>query len=63
MTGDAPSSPPTRRTARVGALVAHAAGELGPVEILVNRAGVMYYTKLMKNLREEEWERTVEANC
>ena len=23
----------------------------------------MYYTKLMKNLREEEWERTVEANC
>jgi NADP-dependent 3-hydroxy acid dehydrogenase YdfG len=36
--------------------------ELGPVEILVNCAGVMYYT-LMKNRREEEWERTVEVNC
>jgi NADP-dependent 3-hydroxy acid dehydrogenase YdfG len=36
--------------------------ELGPVEILVNYAGVMYYT-LMKNRREEEWERTVEVNC
>jgi NADP-dependent 3-hydroxy acid dehydrogenase YdfG len=38
------------------------AGELGPVEMLVNCAGVMYYT-LMNNLREEEWERTVEVNC
>jgi NADP-dependent 3-hydroxy acid dehydrogenase YdfG len=38
------------------------AGELGPVEMLVNCAGVMYYT-LMKNVREEEWERTVEVNC
>ena len=38
------------------------AGELGPVEVLVNCAGVMYYT-MMKNVREEEWERTVEVNC
>ncbi|CAA9460824.1 MAG: hypothetical protein AVDCRST_MAG58-2517 [uncultured Rubrobacteraceae bacterium] len=38
------------------------AGELGPVRMLVNCAGVMYYT-MMKNLREEEWERTVEVNC
>ena len=38
------------------------AGELGPVGVLVNCAGVMYYT-LMKNVREEEWERTVEVNC
>jgi NADP-dependent 3-hydroxy acid dehydrogenase YdfG len=30
--------------------------------MLVNCAGVMYYT-LMKNVREEEWERTVEVNC
>ncbi len=36
--------------------------ELGPVDFLVNCAGVMYYT-LMKNLLEEEWERTVEVNC
>ena len=48
--------------AGVGALVARAERELGPVDFLVNCAGVMYYT-LMKNLREEEWERTVEVNC
>ena len=47
---------------QVGLLVARAEDELGPVEILINCAGVMYYT-LMKNLREEEWERTVEVNC
>ncbi len=47
---------------QVQSLVARAEEELGPVEILVNCAGVMYYT-LMKNLREEEWERTVEVNC
>jgi NADP-dependent 3-hydroxy acid dehydrogenase YdfG len=46
---------------QVLALVARAR-ELGPVEMLVNCAGVMYYT-LMKNVREEEWERTVEVNC
>jgi NADP-dependent 3-hydroxy acid dehydrogenase YdfG len=47
---------------QVRSLVARAEEELGPVEILVNCAGVMYYT-LMKNIREEEWERTVEVNC
>ncbi|CAN5606445.1 SDR family oxidoreductase [soil metagenome] len=36
--------------------------ELGPVDILVNCAGVMYYT-LMKNLREDEWEETVDVLC
>ncbi len=46
---------------QVGALVERAEGELGPVEFLVNCAGVMYYT-LMRNLREDEWERTVEVN-
>lgn len=35
---------------------------LGPVDILVNCAGVMYYT-LMKNLREDEWEQTVDVLC
>ena len=43
---------------QVRSLVARAEEGLGPVEILVNCAGVMYYT-LMKNRREEEWERTV----
>jgi NADP-dependent 3-hydroxy acid dehydrogenase YdfG len=47
---------------QVRSLVARAEEELGPVEILVNCAGVMYYT-LMKNRREEEWERIVEINC
>lgn len=44
------------------ALIRRTEGELGPVDILVNCAGVMYYS-LMKNLREEEWETTVEVNC
>jgi NADP-dependent 3-hydroxy acid dehydrogenase YdfG len=47
---------------QVRSLVRHAGEELGPVEILVNCAGVMYYT-MMKNLCEEEWERTIEVNC
>ena len=47
---------------QVRSLVARVKDELGPVEILVNCAGVMYYT-LMKNLREDEWGRTVEVNC
>jgi NADP-dependent 3-hydroxy acid dehydrogenase YdfG len=47
---------------QVDSLVSRAGEELGPVEILVNCAGVMYYT-LMKNVREKEWERTVEVNC
>jgi NADP-dependent 3-hydroxy acid dehydrogenase YdfG len=46
---------------QVRALVRRAE-ELGPVQMLVNCAGVMYYT-MMKNVREEEWERTVEVNC
>lgn len=47
---------------QVRSLVSRAEEELGPVDILVNCAGVMYYT-LMKNVREEEWDRTVEVNC
>jgi NADP-dependent 3-hydroxy acid dehydrogenase YdfG len=47
---------------QVRSLVARAEDRLGPVEILINCAGVMYYT-LMKNIRTEEWERTVEVNC
>jgi len=47
---------------QVGSLVERAERELGPVEFLINCAGVMYFT-LMRNLREDEWERTVEVNC
>ena len=43
-------------------LVHHTEATLGPVDILVNNAGVMYYT-MVKNLREDEWERQVDVNC
>ncbi len=47
---------------QVRSLVARTEEELGPVDVLVNCAGVMYYT-LMRNLREDDWERTVDVNC
>jgi NADP-dependent 3-hydroxy acid dehydrogenase YdfG len=47
---------------QVKSLMARAEVELGPVDVLVNCAGVMYYT-LMRNLREDEWEQTVEVLC
>ncbi len=47
---------------QVRALVASAEEELGPVDVLVNCAGVMYYT-LMSGGHEDEWEKTVEVNC
>ena len=43
-------------------LVALTEDEFGPIDILVNCAGVMYYT-MMKNLREDEWEQTVDVLC
>jgi len=48
--------------AGVRALVARTEAELGPIDVFVNCAGVMYYT-LMKNLREGDWERTVDVVC
>jgi NADP-dependent 3-hydroxy acid dehydrogenase YdfG len=47
---------------QVKSLVARTEEELGPVDILVNCAGVMYYT-LMKNCLEDDWERTVDVLC
>ena len=47
---------------QVEALVGRTGEELGPVDAVVNCAGVMYYT-LMKNVRADEWDRTVEVNC
>ena len=43
-------------------LVKHTEYALGPVDIIVNNAGVMYYT-MMKNLKVEDWERQVDINC
>jgi NADP-dependent 3-hydroxy acid dehydrogenase YdfG len=55
---------PTDVTDRGGVreLMARTEGGLGPVDALVNCAGVMYFT-LMKNVRESEWDRTVDVNC
>lgn len=46
----------------VRSLVGRVEERFGPVDALVNCAGVMYYT-LMKNVREDEWDRTVDVNC
>jgi NADP-dependent 3-hydroxy acid dehydrogenase YdfG len=47
---------------QVEALVSRTEEELGPIDVLVNCAGVMYYT-IMKNLHADDWERTVDVNC
>jgi len=46
----------------VQSLVEKAEQSLGPVDILVNVAGVMYFT-LMQNVNMDQWERTVDVNC
>ncbi|KAL9971919.1 hypothetical protein ACROYT_G018142 [Oculina patagonica] len=43
-------------------LVSHTNDTLGPVDIIVNNAGVGYYTT-MKNCHLDEWEKTVDVNC
>lgn len=48
--------------AQVEALAQAASDELGPVDILVCCAGVMYFT-MMANTKTDEWERTVDVNC
>lgn len=49
-------------SAQVAKLVEAAENELGPVDILVSCAGVMYFT-MMANCHAEEWDRTVDVNC
>ncbi|KAI0136165.1 N-(5-amino-5-carboxypentanoyl)-L-cysteinyl-D-valine synthase [Xylariales sp. AK1849] len=51
----------TDRT-QVESLMHTANHKLGPVDILVSCAGVMYFT-MMANVQIEEWERTVDVNC
>ncbi|KAI6358700.1 hypothetical protein MCOR25_007269 [Pyricularia grisea] len=48
--------------AQVESLIKAASEELGPVDILVSCAGVMYFT-MMVNVQTDEWERTVDVNC
>ena len=47
---------------QVKALIHAAEDELGPVDILVSCAGVMYFT-MMANVHTDEWDRTVDVNC
>lgn len=47
---------------QVEALVQAAENELGPVDIFVSCAGVMYFT-MMANAKTDEWDRTVDVNC
>jgi NADP-dependent 3-hydroxy acid dehydrogenase YdfG len=46
----------------VESLIRTAETTLGPVDILVSCAGVMYFT-MMANVHTDEWERTVDVNC
>lgn len=47
---------------QVESLMKAAGEQLGPVDILVSCAGVMYFT-MMANTQTDEWERTVDVNC
>jgi thioester reductase-like protein len=47
---------------QVESLIRTTEASLGPVDILVSCAGVMYFT-MMANVQTEEWERTVDVNC
>uniref|UniRef100_H2YWG8 Dehydrogenase/reductase SDR family member 11 n=1 Tax=Ciona savignyi TaxID=51511 RepID=H2YWG8_CIOSA len=43
-------------------LVKYAETNLGPVDIMVNNAGVMMYT-MMSNLMMDDWDKTIDVNC
>ena len=47
---------------QVASLMRVATESLGPIDILVSCAGVMYFT-LMANVQTKEWERTIDVNC
>jgi len=47
---------------QVASLMRSTKETLGPVDILVSCAGVMYFT-MMANVQTAEWERTVDVNC
>jgi thioester reductase-like protein len=47
---------------QVEALMRTAEEQLGPIDVLVSCAGVMYFT-MMANVKTEQWEQTVDVNC
>lgn len=50
------------RKEQVESLIRITEAELGPVDILVSCAGVMYFT-MMANVQTDQWEQTVDVNC
>jgi len=50
------------KAADVGQLVQQCVQRFGDVDILVNCAGVMYYT-LLKNTHMDEWNHMIDVNC
>jgi thioester reductase-like protein len=51
----------TQKT-QVESLIHETNTQLGPIDILVSCAGVMYFT-MMANVQTDEWEQTVDVNC
>ncbi|KAG5921695.1 putative NRPS-like protein biosynthetic cluster [Claviceps africana] len=47
---------------QVQSLIDTTTQQLGPVDMLISCAGVMYFT-MLANCRTDEWERTVDVNC
>ncbi|XP_071951852.1 uncharacterized protein [Antedon mediterranea] len=47
---------------QVKCLVTETEKHLGPVDIIVNNAGIMYYTP-MRKIQEDQWEKTIDINC
>jgi thioester reductase-like protein len=47
---------------QVESLISTTETTLGPVDILVSCAGVMYFT-MMANVQSDQWEQTVDVNC
>jgi 3-oxoacyl-[acyl-carrier protein] reductase len=51
-----------RHTAQVVAVVERVERELGPVDICVNNAGIIYTLGQLKDLRDEDWELNLAVN-
>lgn len=51
-----------RDTDQVGAVVAQVERDLGPVDICVNNAGLIYTVAQLKDMRDEDWELNLAIN-
>jgi short-subunit dehydrogenase len=57
-----PHCPISNSLTQVGKMVRDAEGHFGPTNILINNAGIMYYTH-MSSLNEAYWNEQIELNC